>query len=124
MNTQLKCDGYKKGRAIMLVELLVTVLAISSGAAEITHVAPVAPDIIGITIRTGHVEYGEQIPFERQQGDRIIDPEMHRFVQRDGKLIGSLVGKDETLLCTMDRVVSDPLQAEAAANAGELHGPV
>ena len=58
----------------MLVELLVTVLAMSSGSAEITHVAPVAPDIIGITISTGHAEYGEQIPYKRQEGDRIIDP--------------------------------------------------
>ena len=100
----------------MFVELLVTVLAMSSGSAEITHVAPVAPDIIGITISTGHAEYGEQIPYKRQEGDRIIDPKMHRFVQRDGKVIGSLVGKDESLLCTMDKVISDPLQVEAAAN--------
>jgi endoglucanase len=74
-------------------------------AARVQHVGMVAPDVIGITLSSRHVEYGRQIPYVKQAGDVVSDSDIHRFVRRDGKVIGSLVGKTGDLLCTMDVVL-------------------
>lgn len=79
-------------------------------AAEPPRIEPVglvAPNVIGLTITAGHVEYGRQIPYVKQAGDVVVDAEMHRFVRRGDKIIGTLVGKNADLLCTMDVVVGD-----------------
>ena len=78
---------------------------------RIEHVGPVSPDILGITILAGRVEYGRQIPYAKQEGDVVADPAMHRFVMREGKAIGTLVGKDGEILCTMDEIVGEKLDA-------------
>ncbi len=74
---------------------------------RIEQVGLVAPNVIGLTITAGHVEYGRQIPYVKQAGDVVVDAEMHRFVRRGDKIIGTLVGKNADLLCTMDVVVGD-----------------
>lgn len=76
---------------------------------RIDHVGLVAPDIIGITLSARHVEYGRQIPYVKQPGDVVSDSDLHRFVRREGKIIGNLVGKNGDLLCTMDEVVGKKL---------------
>jgi endoglucanase len=76
---------------------------------RIDHVGLVAPDIIGITLSARHVEYGRQIPYVKQPGDAVSDSDLHRFVRREGKVIGNLVGKNGDLLCTMDEVVGKKL---------------
>jgi endoglucanase len=76
---------------------------------RIDHVGLVAPDIIGITLSARHVEYGRQIPYVKQPGDVVSDSDLHRFVRREGKVIGNLVGKNGDLLCTMDEVVGKKL---------------
>jgi endoglucanase len=78
---------------------------------RVDHVGMVAPDIVGVTISAGRVEYGRQEPYAKRPEDRVVDPGMHRFVLRGGKLIGSLVGTQGDLLCTMDRVVGERLDA-------------
>ena len=95
--------------------LLAVIAATGCGAAtfegreaRIDHVGLVAPDILGITISAGRVAYGRQVPYARQAHDSIVKIEVQRFVLRDGKLIGTLVGKAEDLLCTMDEVVGEP----------------
>ena len=76
---------------------------------RVDHVGMVAPDVVGVTISAGRVEYGRQEPYAKRPEDRVVDPGMHRFVLRGGKLIGSLVGTKGDLLCTMDRVVGERL---------------
>ena len=76
--------------------------------ARIDHVGLVAPDILGITISAGRVAYGRQVPYAKQARDSIVKIEVQRFVLRDGKVIGTLVGKAEDILCTMDEVVGEP----------------
>jgi len=83
------------------------VLAVSAapGAArpQVAHVGLVAPDIIGITVHCGRVEYGRQVPYEPQPGDQVDRKTHQRWVRRGGKFVGGLVGKDEKLLYTPDR---------------------
>ena len=76
---------------------------------HIEHVGMVAPDIIGITILAGRVEYGRQVPYVKEPGDFVAASEVHRFVARGGKIIGSLVGRDGDILCTMDEVIGERL---------------
>lgn len=37
----------------------------------VVQIGPVAPDIIGVTIRAGRVEYGRQGPYTQEKGDSI-----------------------------------------------------
>jgi endoglucanase len=99
---------------------LAVFLAVAAGSAaladnsatervRVDHVGLVAPDVIGITLSARHVEYGRQIPYVKQKGDAVADADIHRFVRRDGKTIGTLVGKTGDMLCTMDEVVGQKL---------------
>jgi endoglucanase len=81
---------------------------------RVEHVGLVAPDIIGITLLARHVEYGRQLPYVKQPGDAVNQSDIHRFVRRKGKVIGSLVGKNGDLLCTLDEVVGKKLDTTLA----------
>jgi endoglucanase len=94
--------------------MLVLIAAVFCGTASIAaepprveHLALVAPDIIGITISAGHVEYGRQAPYAKQAGDTVTTNDVHRFVIRSGKVMGTLVGKDADILCSMDEVLGE-----------------
>ena len=80
-----------------------------TGAVRVEHVGMVAQDVIGITLSARQVEYGRQIPYVKQPGDVVSDSDIHRFVRRNGKVIGTLVGKTGDLLCTMDAVLGKKL---------------
>lgn len=82
---------------------------IAADPPRIEHVGMVAPDVIGITILAGRVEYGRQVPYTKQEGDFVAPSDIHRFVARDGETIGTLVGKDGDTLCTMDEVAGERL---------------
>jgi endoglucanase len=95
---------------IATVSLILAANAAAAGdSPRIEHVAPVASDIVGITIVARRVEYGRQVPYTRQAGDTAMDGEVHQWVTRDGKLLGTLVGRDADTLCTLDRVVGEKL---------------
>jgi endoglucanase len=83
--------------------------AVAAEPPRIDQVGMVAPDIIGITISAGRVEYGRQEPYVKQPGDFVGASDIHRFVARGGKVIGTLVGKDADILCNLDEVIGDRL---------------
>jgi endoglucanase len=85
---------------------------------RVDHVGLVAPDVIGITLSARRVEYGRQVPYAKQEGDVVAASDIHRFVRRDGKTIGTLVGKAGGLLCTMDEVVGKALDTAWADDPG------
>jgi endoglucanase len=85
---------------------------------RVEHVGLVAPGIIGVTLSARHVEYGLQIPYVKQKGDEVSDSDIHRFVRRGGKVIGTLVGKSGDLLCTMDEVLGKKLDTAWADAPG------
>ena len=76
---------------------------------RVEHVGMVAPDMLGITIAAGRAEYGRQEPYAKKAGDVVNMSDIHRFVWRGGKVIGTLVGKQGDLLSTMDTVIGDKL---------------
>ncbi len=98
--------------AILLV--LSSPHAVGEEPPAITGIGMVAPDIIEITISAGHVEYGRQKPYARETNDVVADPEMQRWVFRDGKAIGTLVGHEGKILCPIDRIVGNKLDTKWA----------
>jgi endoglucanase len=86
-------------------------------ALRVEHVGLIAPDVIGITLCARHVEYGRQIRYEKQPADVVSASDIHRFVRRNGKVIGSLAGKKGDLLCTMDEVPGKELDTAWADDA-------
>ena len=84
---------------------------------KVERVAPVAPDILAITIQEGEVINGEYQPYEKQEGDRLREtrytsdgPVMGFRVVRDGKEIGFLAGgPDSNIIYTHGKLVGDPL---------------
>ncbi len=101
--------------------LLLAACASMAGADEvsplITHVAPVAPDILGITVETGRVEFGKQVPYVRQEGDAVEEWAKHLkggFLKRNGKRVGGIVGPGGKILRPFDRLVGKPLNMEWA----------
>ncbi|MBA4417153.1 MAG: hypothetical protein C0392_04485 [Syntrophus sp. (in: bacteria)] len=79
---------------------------------KIVHMGPVAPNLISITIQTGRVEYGEQIPYVRESGDSTsVDNTGNTWVLRRGKMIGALISGG-TKIMTLDRVVGDKLNTD------------
>ncbi|MFP4056765.1 MAG: glycoside hydrolase family 9 protein [Candidatus Brocadiia bacterium] len=89
-----------------------TLLCAALGAAEapeVVHVGTVAPDVLGLTLRAGHVEYGRQVSYEPQPGDRVDRSGHQRWVYREGKYLGSLVGEEGRIVYTPDRRVGPRL---------------
>lgn len=88
---------------------------------QVVHVGMVAPDIIEVAVQAGRAEYGRQVPYEPQPGDKVDRKTHHRWVYRDGRFIGALVGADERRLYTPDRVGGEKLDL-AWADAPESYG--
>jgi endoglucanase len=81
----------------------------------------VRSDILAVEIDTQTLIWGTQIPYVAQPGDvREATPvtELTRWIVRDGKDYGYLVGKDETIIRTLDRIVGDPLDLDWADQSG------
>ncbi len=81
---------------------------------KIIDLGPVKPDLLGLHIDGGHIEYGRQVPYERRPGDEMRREGKERLVFRDGKFLGWLVGKDGKLIYTEDRLVGPFLDTELA----------
>ena len=103
---------------LLLSLCLETSLLCAAEPPRVEHIGLIAPDILGVTIAAGRVEYGRQVPYVRQSSDSWNPADLHRFVARDGKIIGTLVGKDTNLLCTLDTVLGERLDAAWADSAG------
>ncbi|MHC5056369.1 MAG: glycoside hydrolase family 9 protein [Planctomycetota bacterium] len=85
---------------------------------RVTHVCAVAPDVIAITVQAGRVEGGGQVPYEKRPGDRAETwkGKGHGplWVVRDGRRIGTLVGKGGDVLWRFERVEGAPLDVKRA----------
>ena len=84
------------------------------GRLHVTHVGAVAPDIISVTLVAGKIAHGDQIPYKKHKDDRVDRKGHQRWVFRNHRFFGSLVGKDERLIYTADRYVGDKLDARWA----------
>ncbi len=107
----------------MIRWLLLGLVAVSSlpvrSAADaarprVLHIGMVAPDMIGITVQAGRIEYGRQVPYSSEAGDKVDESSHHVVVRRGGKLLGWLVGRERDKLHTEDRLVGDTLDVRWA----------
>ncbi|MGP1385042.1 MAG: glycoside hydrolase family 9 protein [Thainema sp.] len=72
----------------------------------VQQVYTVRQDVLAIAVENGEVNYAEQLPYQPQPGDQrpTKDDQLQPQVQRNGQTIGTLIGKDEDILYTYDRV--------------------
>ncbi|MBD1856806.1 MULTISPECIES: glycoside hydrolase family 9 protein [Leptolyngbya] len=76
----------------------------------------VKPDLLAIRIETGKIIHAQQTPYKPQAGDRIEQPRPvdEDWVIRNGKAIGSLVGKQRNILYPFDQFVPSPFDSQWA----------
>jgi len=86
-----------------------------AGRLRVVHVGLTAPDVLAVVMRAGRIEHGSQQPYEKREGDVIRREGHQRWLYRDGRWVGSLVGKDEKVTMRADRYVGDRLDAEWAS---------
>jgi endoglucanase len=81
--------------------------AVNSPQIKVNQAYLVKPDILAIRIETGEVIHAQQTPYKSQSGDRIDQPRPlnEDWVIRNGKAIGSLVGKQRNTLYPFDQFV-------------------
>jgi len=102
-------------RLLVLALIAFTASFAQAETPQLIHLGTVAPDVVCLTISNGqYVEYGEQIPYTKQEGDKINDKDIHRWVYRKGKSIGTLVGADGKILHTVDSIVGEPFNISPA----------
>ena len=73
--------------------LLLCAAAPAGDDPRVTHACMVSPEVVAITIAAGRVEYGRQVPYAKQPGDKVERKGKSRWVRRDGKFIGSVLNK-------------------------------
>jgi endoglucanase len=88
---------------------------------RVTHICAVAPDVLAITVQAGRVTGGGQVPYEKRAGDKVETwgGKKHGplWVVRDGRKIGTLVGKRGDVLWRFERVEGAPLDVKRADDA-------
>jgi len=89
---------------------------------RVIHVAPVAPDILGIEIQAGRVLPMRHTPYQKEPGDRVEtrhtnprtgEPREVRLI-RNGRAVGFLIGPDRKVLNVFERLVGEPLNVGLA----------
>jgi endoglucanase len=101
------------GAVFLGIQLAVTLVG-ASESPEVLPAGTVAPDIVFVRIRAQRVEHGRQVPYVKQAGDSVANG-IHRFVRRQGKLIGALAGAEGKILFTCDELRGQPLDVGWAA---------
>lgn len=76
----------------------------------------VKPDILAVQINTGEIIHAKQTPYKPQSGDQIQQPRPleEDWVIRNGKAIGSLVGKQRNIFYPLDQFVASPFDPQWA----------
>jgi len=70
----------------------------------------VAPNIVSVAFEDGYVEYGRQAAYTRQPGDVVDASSHHRWLTRDGRVLGALVGAEQDLLWAFDELRAQPFE--------------
>jgi endoglucanase len=84
----------------------------NSSKPQLLSIGMAAPDLIVLKVQAQRVIHGVQIPYEKMKDDQIIAQGQHRYIKRDGANIGCLVGKDNKILLTLDKIVGDTLNTK------------
>ena len=88
--------------ASFILIILAGAIVHANESPQLVDVGMVSPRIVSFTVLAGRVEHGHQIPYHQQAGDKIEDHNHHRWVKRDDKFIGALVGAEGKILHTLD----------------------
>ncbi len=95
------------GLAVWAVAAPAADYAAYDGKRTVVHVGTAAPAVIELTLWEGKIVTGDQVPYEKQPGDRMEVYGVHRWIYRNGRLYGALVGREGRLVQLMSRYVGD-----------------
>jgi len=97
--------------SIPVVGLLHPIFSLAFDGPRITGYDTVAPHILALTIKNGTIVYGRQRKYVAQSDDTVKSTGRYksRVLVRDGRQIGTLVGKNREVLHTFDTFRGKPL---------------
>lgn len=72
--------------------------AVGFAAPTVTRVTAIAPDLVAVYVVHGRLEDFAQEPYVEQPGDKVLSFKIHRWLERDGEAIGTLVGPEQDTL--------------------------
>ncbi|NEQ30273.1 MAG: hypothetical protein F6K04_04620 [Leptolyngbya sp. SIO4C5] len=96
-----------------LLTAIANLSALQTGDPRVMQIYPVRPDMLAVRIDTGKIERGQQVPYRSQPGDKITNPEKG-WLQRDGELIGAVVGLDQDRLTQFDQFSGEAIDTALA----------
>jgi len=112
---------FRIGQLVLPVVLASSVVLAEGPDPRVTHVATVAPDVLGITVASQQTRHGRQGPYRRAGDDVRSRPDKGGqgpvWVKRGGRPLGALVGAKGDILWTFDRVVGRALDTAWADRA-------
>jgi endoglucanase len=83
---------------------------------RIEFVGMAAPDVVEVIVRVGAVHVGTQVPYVRGTGDVVKEQGHRRYLYRNGKKFGVLIGPNDEILRPFDTFEGEPLDTEWADN--------
>jgi hypothetical protein len=90
-------------KRITIVILWLMFLRLAAAASpQIKFIGPARNDVLEIVITAGKVNIGKQIHYNKEPDDTIRESGHNRYLFRQGKKIGVLVGKDSGILTPFD----------------------
>lgn len=92
------------------------VTAVAGAGPRVVNVCPVSADTLAVTIRHGKVTPGHQEPYVAQKTDQLKPWRYHNWLERDGKVIGTLAGVKHDVLYIAPKLEDQPLGEEWASN--------
>lgn len=92
----------------------------SAGAPVVTHVGRVAPNVLAIEIESQMRSPGKVIPYHAEPGDTVA-PGLDRWLTRNGKPIGAIIGPAGSELMTFDGIKGHPLDERLARTVEFYH---
>ncbi len=103
------------GRPPMVLLLMMSSCLVEASP-KIEFVGMAAPDVVEVVVQAGQVNVGRQIPYVREAGDVIRERGHNRYLHRNGKKIGVLVGRDGDTLRPLDTFTGELLDTKWADN--------
>lgn len=99
-------------RQLLTIVSLIPPSCLVQASPKIEFVAMAAPDVVELVVQEGRVNVGRQVPYVKQEADVIRQQGHRRYLHRDGKKIGVLVGVDGDILRPFDTFAGEPLDTK------------
>ncbi|MBC8372970.1 MAG: hypothetical protein H8E53_05200, partial [Planctomycetes bacterium] len=116
MNNAATPVGSASVRKLLTIVSFVMSSCLVEASPTIEFVGMAAPDVIEIVILAGRVNVGKQVRYVKLDGDVIRERGNGRYLYRNGKKIGVVIGPDGDILRPFDTFTGELLDTKWADN--------